>query len=124
MARILIIEDEPDIGLLYRVALEGEGHQIAGEYAVPAEVLAAAAELEPIDVIVLDERLRGVSGSAHVEALREAFPEARILLATADPDVVLDADRLGVDLARQKPFSLARLRETVAELLAEGLSGR
>jgi DNA-binding response OmpR family regulator len=109
MALILIIEDEIDLAELYRLALEGAGHQILGIFDDPEEALfQAVGRLDP-EIIVLDERLRGRSGIAFLPSLRAAFPRARVLLASADPDAVEVAVVRCADAARKKPFPLGDL---------------
>jgi DNA-binding response OmpR family regulator len=123
MHRILIIEDELDVADLYRIVLEGEGYQVAGVFADPREALAWAEGTvagEAPGLLIVDERLGGISGTAYLSELKEAFPPARILVATADPEAAAGAVGLGADLAIVKPFTLDRLRESVAALLAPG----
>lgn len=110
MARVLILEDEADLVDLYRDALEADGHIVWGAYPDPREALARAEEGGPVpDAILLDERLGPLSGSYFIPELRRAFPRARIILATADPDIAESALLLGADLAKQKPFPLRGL---------------
>jgi len=123
MHRILIIEDEIDVADLYRFVLEEEGYQVAGIFADPREALAWAegAEAEPAPgLLILDERLRGISGTAYLPKLKEAFPPARILVATADTEAAASALEMGADEAMVKPFTLNRFRKSVAALLASG----
>lgn len=115
MASILIIEDEVDLAELYGMALESAGHTILGIFDDPEiPLLHPAPRLDP-DIIVLDERLRGRSGMAFLPDVRQAFPRARILFASADPYAVEVAIRSCADAARKKPFPL---EELVAEITA------
>ncbi len=110
MARVLILEDEADLVVLYRETLERIGHVVWGAYADPREALARVDEGGSTpEVILLDERLGHLSGSYYIPELKKAFPRARIILATADPEVAESAVLLGADLAKQKPFSLKEL---------------
>jgi DNA-binding response OmpR family regulator len=107
MTRVLIIEDEIDQAELYRMALEGAGHQVVGIADDLSERgLKSGA---PPELVILDERLGRRSGSALIPRLRGAFPGIRILILTADPDVVERASELGADRARLKPLPLAQL---------------
>jgi DNA-binding response OmpR family regulator len=117
MARILIIEDEVDLTELYRLALEGAGHEILGIFDDPEEALfQAVGRIDP-EIIVLDERLRGRSGIAFLPGLRAAFPGARVLLASADPDAVEVSVLRCADAARKKPFPLGDLLEDIYTLI-------
>ncbi len=114
MARILIIEDEVDQAELYRMALEGAGHEVeAGDDFKEARARKGGAP----DLVLLDERLGGRSGSALIPKLRAAWPAARILVLTADPDVAETAVEKGADEGRMKPLPLAHLVAGVATLL-------
>ncbi len=74
MARILIVEDEADIGELYRLALEAAGHAVVGVYADPGTPLNERGRLPAPDLVILDERLGIHSGSEYLSKYRQAFP--------------------------------------------------
>lgn len=59
--------------------------QVVGDAADAGQALRRAAELQP-DVILLDNHLPGVSGVDALPALREAAPQARILMLTVSED--------------------------------------
>jgi DNA-binding response OmpR family regulator len=123
MRRVLILEDEPDLADLYRMTLEGEGYEVLGIFCDPREpigIAASSAPPPPPDLIILDERLSGLSGTEFLPDLRDAFPDAKILVATADPVAGRRAVSGGADLARQKPFTLQDLMRDIALLLEEG----
>lgn len=110
MARVVVVEDEADQAELYRLALEGAGHEVVvldGFRDVPG----------PVNLVILDERLGGRSGSALIPRFREAWPGVRILILTADPDVAEWAIAKGADEGRMKPLRLSRLVEAVEALL-------
>ena len=112
MARIVIIEDEVDQAELYRMALEGAGHEIV--------ILDDFQVVEgDIDLVILDERLGGRSGSALIPRIRGSWRGARILVLTADPDVAETAVAIGADEGRMKPLRLAQLVAGVETLLAK-----
>lgn len=117
MATIVIIEDEPDIVTLYRSVLERAGHQVVGAWGHPDELLAWAESAPAPDLLILDERLHGASGVAYLPALRQRLPALRVLVATADPNAMGEAMRLGAEGVLKKPFPLRRLVEHVAALV-------
>ena len=118
MPGILIVEDDADIAEVYRLTLEGAGYSILGIYADPARALAERDKIGAPDLVILDERLGLKSGTEHVRLYREAFGDARILLISADPDAVRDAEALGFDEGKYKPVPLRHLLENIAGLLA------
>jgi DNA-binding response OmpR family regulator len=119
MARILIVEDEPDIGELYRLSLEAAGHSIVAIYENPAEPLKDASRSSAPDVVIMDERLGVHSGSQYLAKFRVAFRNARILMVSADLDSVKDALGRDFDKARRKPITLRHLVENIADILKE-----
>jgi len=117
MAKVLIIEDEKDVRELYRLVLEDAGHEILGGFDAPQAAMTALEDAGQIpEVIILDERLSGESGTACLPALRDAFPGVRVLVATADPEAAAGACKQGADLAREKPFPVAELADLVERL--------
>ena len=111
MARIVVIEDEADQAELYRMALEAAGHEVV----LLDDVKSVAGDIR---LVILDERLGGRSGSALIPEIRGAWPAARILILTADPDVAEAAVEKGADEGRMKPLRLAQLVAGVEALLA------
>lgn len=84
--RVLVVDDHPLLrrGLL---ALLGAQPQlrVVGEAADAGEAQRRAAELQP-DVILLDNHLPGVRGVDALPGLREAAPQARVLMLTVSED--------------------------------------
>lgn len=81
MARILIIDDEPSIRLLYRDTLEEDGHAIS-EAASGDEAAAQLADAA-FDLIVLDIRLRDESGLNLLQSMVHASPHVPVILCSA-----------------------------------------
>src|SRR5689334_12264624 len=67
------------------------------------------------DLLILDVRMPGLSGTEFAEGLKKARPTAKILLISAFADEALaqTAKTLGVSLL-SKPFTPARLLEATA----------
>ena len=115
MGRVLIIEDEADQAELYRMALEGAGHEIVG--LLPWVDEPSLRRAKAPDLVILDERLGGRSGSTLIPQIRKSFPAARILILTADPDVAESAVQIGADDGRMKPLPMAQLVGRVTEMI-------
>lgn len=118
--RILVVDDEPHIGLILRTRLE-QG---------PFEVLLASDSIEAfrllaahhdVSLVILDIMLPGLSGIQILSQLRgdpawSAVPV--IVLTAAGQDAQLrEAEALGVVAVMTKPFSPRRLYERVVTLL-------
>ena len=119
VARILVIEDNPDIAGLLRHYLERSGHAV-DHFDSGREVLARVRPAPP-DLVILDVMLPGMDGLLVCQALRgdPATAAIPIIMLTARGE---EADRirgleLGADDYVTKPFSPKELVARVAALL-------
>lgn len=108
--RILVVEDEPDIGIAVRSGLAADGNavDVVGD---GLEALEWAATY-PYELIVLDIVLPGMDGREVCARLRERGYQSPILMLTALDSV---ADRVsgldrGADDYLAKPFAMDELR--------------
>ncbi len=92
--RILVVDDHSLFrrGLTALLAQE-PGLQVIGEAADGGEALRRAAELQP-DVVLLDNHMPGVRGVDLLPQLREAAPQAQVLMLTVSEDEQDLADAL------------------------------
>ncbi|HYD09691.1 MAG TPA: response regulator [Acidimicrobiales bacterium] len=118
MARILIVDDEPDILLMLRMGLEDEGHDVFmaadGEMA-----LARIAEHSP-DLVVLDLMMPVLDGYGVLERLQADGGSAMPVVVVSAKAESADIDRalgLGAREFVSKPFDLDRLVALVASTL-------
>ena len=125
MAKILFVEDDPDIRDLVRLALEDEHEILSAETA--EEGLAVAAEHAP-DVILMDISLGGgfdgleATGRLRADPRFERTPVVA-LTAHAMPGDRERALAAGCDEHWTKPIiDLLAFREMVARVAAEGRS--
>lgn len=118
-ARVLVVEDEPDIAALvaYQLAREGVRVETVGDGAAAL----GAVEREVPDLVVLDLMLPGLSGYEVLRALRgqPATREVPVVVLTARRD---EEDRirgleLGADDYVTKPFSPRELVLRVGAVL-------
>jgi CheY-like chemotaxis protein len=105
LSRVLIVDDEPDIRLVFRMGLEAAGISVAVAGSA-AEAIEVAATFLP-EIVLLDVEMPGVDGVAALEQLRR-LPEcqgARIafLTARADAAAVAELRRLDVLAVLVKP---------------------
>jgi len=118
--RILVVEDEPDIGGLIAHALERDGQTSVELVGTGDAALAAIADRAP-DVVVLDLNLPVLSGFEVCRILR-ARPSTRhlpIIMVTArtnEVDRIAGLD-MGADDYVTKPFSLRELSARVRAVL-------
>jgi DNA-binding response OmpR family regulator len=115
-ARILIVEDEPQLRAILRLYLERDGHRVSEAEDGPAAL--AAFDAQPFDLVILDLMLPGMQGETVLEALRAAG-EVPVLITSAKRS---DADRIaglraGADDYLAKPFNPHELTARVAAIL-------
>jgi PAS domain S-box-containing protein len=122
--RVLVLEDEPGLQKIIALALERLGYaaQIAAE-GTAAVVLHEEAMRRgaPFDVALLDLTVHGGMGGPEVIGLlRRSAPDLRAILMSGQlrEQVFQDYARQGFDAALAKPFSIERLGEVLAEVLA------
>lgn len=108
--RILVVDDEPDMRLLLRLALRGAGYEI--EEAVSGEE-ALGADAGDLDLVLLDLNLPGINGLEVLEAWGRAgvIEKLPVLMLTADarPGVEDRARELGAADFLTKPIQPADL---------------
>ena len=118
MARILIIEDDPDLVTLMSNSLRRRGHQVSVAYDGSSGYFSALTE-NP-EIILLDLLLPGFTGSELMHLLRTNPDVARIpILVISALDAESNAPRDGrrADAYLRKPFGLERLARRIDDLL-------
>jgi len=117
VARILIVEDEPDIALGLQLDLSEEGHDVE---VVNDGAQASSRGREPgWDLILLDVMLPSKDGFEVCRELRRAKIRTPVLMLTAkaqEAEKIMGLD-MGADDYVSKPFSPRELRARVRALL-------
>jgi len=115
-ARILIVEDEPQLRGLLRLYLERDGHHVteAGDGSDALEIF----RRDGADLVILDLMLPGLQGEAVLDALRETS-DVPILITSAKRS---DGERIaglrqGADDYLAKPFNPHEVTARVAAIL-------
>ena len=121
MAKILFIDDDPDIRPLMRVTLTKLGHQPS--LAARGEEGLRMAKAEVFDLIVVDLMMPDMDGFEVIRQLRAnpSTKDVQILVLTArtqaaDQDSALEA---GANSYLPKPFSADLLHRRIAEMLKQ-----
>lgn len=109
---VLIVDDDPQVRLLYQAMLESE---YAIKLADSGEVALATID-HTVDAVLLDRRMAGMSGGDVLRRLRDAGHDQPVGMVTAlEPD--FDVLEMGFDGYLVKPVAKAELRELVETLL-------
>ena len=102
---ILIIDDEEVIRRLLNRKLSGEGYRCQ-EAGNAAQALGKLRK-EPADLVLLDIKMPGKSGTELLPEIKAGFPDTAVVMATAtiDTSIAVKAMKLGAYGYITKPFS-------------------
>lgn len=120
MARVLVVDDEPDVLLVVRIYLEAAGHEtlLAADGERALERLAA----EPVDLVLLDVCMPVMDGWSVLEGIRAQAGRARVVVISGRPAPgdLRRAFDLGAADYLQKPFGPEQLLAAVEGALRVG----
>lgn len=121
MARILIIDDEDDIRMTVRLALESMGHDVTE--AINGNEGLKRFTSEKNDLVITDILMPDKEGIETIIELRKIRPDLKIIVMSGGgrinaTHVLETAKRIGADVALKKPFSIAELCSSVESCLA------
>jgi len=116
MAKILIVDDEPGLRLLYRDELTEEGYQVvtAADSPEATHFLAGG----DIDLVVLDIQLQQENGLDALQKMVKAHKDLPVILCSAYDSYKDDFSSWLADAYVVKSSDLIELKDQVARLLA------
>ncbi len=116
---ILVVDDEPNVLVTYRLILQQQGYQVSA--ALSAEEARKLLAREPVDLLLCDLSLeKQESGFDVIEFAREINPDMPTVLLTgyATQDANDRAEERGIPVLF-KPIDIKQLLQTIAELLRD-----
>jgi two-component system cell cycle sensor histidine kinase/response regulator CckA len=116
---ILLVEDEAIVRELTVQILEADGYRVL-EAMNGAEALQIAGEHQaPIQLLLTDVTMPGVSGQELASQLRQRHPDMRVLFMSGYDDQHMDGEDIanGTIISLPKPFSTENLRHQVRQVL-------
>ena len=122
MARILVVDDEPDILLLHRLNLEAAGHEVL--LAADGMKALERIDIDHPDCVVLDVMMPVLDGWGVLEALQDRVdaPPVLVVSAKSSPADVEHALSIGARGYLAKPFNAQMLLDQVRTLVS-GING-
>jgi len=116
-AKVLVVEDDPDIRKILELFLTEKAFRVKSAESAP-QALEMLAE-EPIDLILSDVRMPGMSGLDLLRHLKERDPEIQLVLMSAYSSVkdAVEAIRLGAADYVEKPIDFRRLERVLQTVL-------
>jgi CheY-like chemotaxis protein len=121
VARVLVIDDEPDVVRLIGKVLSGRGHVVST--ARDGATALARVELEPPDVIILDSDLPKIDGAEVCRRIKTDATTKRIpvvMLTSQYIDIYDVGVEVGPDAFVVRPF----VRDVLANAVERALSRR
>jgi two-component system, NtrC family, response regulator AtoC len=117
MAQLLVIDDDEQMQFFLKEALQRQGYAVVVEGS--AEQGLEALRQDRFDLVVLDNRLPGMSGLAAVEEILRIDPLIPIVMVTAlgTSETALEAVRRGAFDYFTKPFRLEELETVIRRAL-------
>jgi DNA-binding NtrC family response regulator len=122
---IAVLDDDTDFLTYIEDLLRDEGHYSVRTFAEPAELFQSAEARVP-DIVLLDMKMGAVSGEQVLEQLLTRWPELCIIIVTGYPSLesMRATFKLRVFDYLAKPFSIAQLRQTLANAIEKFSLGR
>lgn len=114
--KVLIVEDEGDMCLLLNIILNGKEMELDH-----VKTIAAARTYlttSKPDVVLLDNKLPDGFGVDFIAFIKSNYPSVRVIMISGyDPSVGDVALENGADTFLEKPFSRAKLYQSIRDLL-------
>jgi CheY-like chemotaxis protein len=117
--RLLVVDDDADMRLTLKLALEIAGYVV--EVAANGREAVARQRESPCDVLITDIFMPDADGFEAIDAFRKQFPRTRIIVVSGGAqftkrDYLPDAQLIGADATLQKPFDVDVLLRTLQQL--------
>ncbi len=115
MTKILVVDDEDNIRLLYKEELQDEGYQVS--LAANAEEAFKAIEADEPDLITLDIKMPGMNGIEFLRKLKEDKKNIPVILCSAYGTYKQDFQVWASEAYVVKSADLRELKTTIKEIL-------
>ncbi|MFO7783044.1 MAG: response regulator [Thermodesulfobacteriota bacterium] len=118
MAKIMVLDDVADAVVLIQKILGRKGHDVAGF--TDEEQAIAHARSNDLDLIILDIKLKKLSGMEVLQEIKKENPAVKAIMLTGYPtlETAREAKGLGAREYCIKPIEKEELENKVAQVLA------
>jgi two-component system response regulator (stage 0 sporulation protein F) len=117
MKKIVLVDDEESIHLLYREELEGEGFEVYS--ALTGEEALQKFQIISPDLVILDINMPGINGIEVLRQIKEINPTIPVVLSTAYHEYKQDLGAWASDDYIIKSSNLDDLKAAVRQLLSK-----
>jgi len=116
MKKILLVDDEEGIQMLYREELENEGYEVISAY-TGEEGLKKVKDESP-DLVILDIQMPGMNGIETLRQMKMNNPELPVILSSAYNEYKQDLGAWASDEYVVKSSNISDLKEAVRKHLS------
>ena len=109
--KILVVDDEESIHLLYKEELEDEGYEVSS--ALNGEDALELFDTQAPDLVILDINMPGMDGIEVLRQMKQKRPDVPVILSSAYPEYKQDLASWASDDYIMKSFNLDELKESV-----------
>lgn len=117
-ASVLLVDDEALARMGIAAALREIGYTVH-EARDGEEALEQMAALGPLDLMITDYAMPGMSGTELIEAVRQSRPDLKVIMITGNAAFSFDETACGVSAILRKPFRVEELAERMRAVLVE-----
>lgn len=116
MAKILVVDDDESIRLLYREELQQEGHEVVTASSA-AEALALIESVKP-DLVTLDVKMPGQDGITALREIKARHRDLPVVMCTAYSSFKRNYASIASDAYVVKSADTSELKDVIRRVLA------
>jgi CheY-like chemotaxis protein len=119
--QILIVDDQHEVRRMLRAGIETLNPEFQVLDMPSAEESLVIISLQPVDLLVTDIRLPGISGLELMKKIRQHNPGLKVILITGlpDPEIHEQVKHAGAEAFFIKPIQMASFLDAVGQALGE-----
>ncbi len=117
--RILIVDDQHEVRRMLRAGIETLDPEFQVLDLPSAEESLVVISIQPVDLLITDIRLPGISGLELMKKIRQRNPDLKVILITGlpDPEIQEQVKKAGAEAFFIKPIQMAGFLEAVGQAL-------
>jgi CheY-like chemotaxis protein len=116
---VIIVDDTLDIARLLRTVLVSLDPTLSISVVPSAEEAILEAARSPVDLLVTDVRLPGITGFELVKKIRSRYPNVKTIIVTGltESRINLEAQEMGIETVLFKPLDMDAFRSAICNYL-------
>jgi DNA-binding NtrC family response regulator len=116
---ILIVDDQHEVRRMLRAGIETLDPEFQVLDLPSAEESLVVISMQPVDLLVTDIRLPGISGLELMQKIRKRNPGLKVIVITGllDPDLLSQVKQAGAEAFFTKPIQMTAFLDAVGQAL-------